>query len=485
MRKMARAASLALLVGCIVPVPGAAMATGGGAMPYDFNGDGYADLAVGVPFEDVGSKRDAGIVQVLYGSAAGPTAHDQIWHQGRAGVKGAVERSDWFGRALASGDFDSDGFADLAAGIPNEEIGTKPGAGAVQILYGSPVGLTARDQVWHQGSTGVPGSNEPGDWFGHSLAAGDFDGDGYADLAIGAPQEDVGIIRDAGRAVVLRGSPGGLTAAGAHLLGQGSNGMPSQPTVNEWFAAGMVAGDVNGDGFDDVLITVGGEWDTRPAGSDDDDLGTALHLVLGGPAGLTAAGTQVVTPGALGEEPTSQFMDVHLTDLNGDGRADLTMRTRRGVAVLHGRATGLAITTLQSITVPGADGILLLPDVPALGGPVAGDVTGDGHPDLAFGSSESTVDVLLGTAQGLGLTTVRWTVAPGAATVSPLSGAGAAWLVLARPMDTVSGRGAAGLVTVVRGQPDGAIATSGVWHQDSPGIKGAAETGDMWGLAIG
>ena len=135
--------------------------------------------------EDLRGVKDAGAVQVLYGSAAGVTARDQLWHQGRKGIKNKLEKNDRFGQALASGDFDADGYADLAVGIPGEDIGKKRDTGAVQVLYGSPTGLTARDQVWHQGKPGVPGKSEAGDWFGGGLAVGDFDADGFADLAVG------------------------------------------------------------------------------------------------------------------------------------------------------------------------------------------------------------------------------------------------------------------------------------------------------------
>lgn len=83
---------------------------------------------------------DAGAVQVILGSAIGPTtAGDQVWHQNRPGVRGVAERDDRFGAALASGDFDSDGFADLAIGVPGESIRGRR-AGAVHVLYGSPRG---------------------------------------------------------------------------------------------------------------------------------------------------------------------------------------------------------------------------------------------------------------------------------------------------------------------------------------------------------
>ena len=118
---------LVLVGGVVTPampvgVDSASAAVTGAAMPFDFDGDGYADLAVGVWGEDLRGVRDAGAVQVLYGSAAGVTARDQLWHQGRKGIKNKLEKDDHFGQALASGDFDADGFADLAVGIPSEDI---------------------------------------------------------------------------------------------------------------------------------------------------------------------------------------------------------------------------------------------------------------------------------------------------------------------------------------------------------------------------
>ena len=121
----------------------------------DFNGDGYDDLAVGVPYEDVvtgGSDNvDAGSVTVIYGSASGLTAAgNQVWTQGTAGMLDVVEPGDAFGYALAVGDFNGDGRDDLAVGVPNEGfasegLGRLAAAGAVQVIYGSAAGLTAAD----------------------------------------------------------------------------------------------------------------------------------------------------------------------------------------------------------------------------------------------------------------------------------------------------------------------------------------------------
>ena len=107
-----------------------------------------------------------------------------------------AETEDEMGNRLAVGDFNSDGFYDLAAGVQQEDIGAVNAAGAVHIFYGSDTGLTAAgNELLSQNTLGVLDTAEAGDEFGRALAVGDFDRDGYDDLAVGVPYEDVGALR--------------------------------------------------------------------------------------------------------------------------------------------------------------------------------------------------------------------------------------------------------------------------------------------------
>src|SRR5215217_6978158 len=191
----------------------------------DFDGNGFTDLAVAAQGESIGASNavaDAGVVHVIYGTAAGlNTARAQTWSQDSTGVPDEAEAGDEFGWALASGDFNADGFTDLAIGTPFEDLGPdQADAGTVTVLYGSRQGLTARgSRLWTQDSAGIAGHAEAEDRFGYALAVGDFGRSRHDDLAVGVPRERApGTDSRDGGVNLLYGSAVGLRALNDRLL---------------------------------------------------------------------------------------------------------------------------------------------------------------------------------------------------------------------------------------------------------------------------
>lgn len=246
----------------------------------DVDGDGDAELVTSLSSPTCCGTR----VGVLFGTSSGlTTTGAQAWSQDSPGILGVTQPDEQFGAALAIGDFDGDGFGDVAATSAGEAVGTTSNAGAVNVLYGSPAGLTAAgNQLWNEDVAGVPGTADNDDQFGRALAAGDFDGDGTADLAVGVPLEAPG-----GAVIALYGSAGGLAVAGSQLWSQGSAGVPGTRETADRFGSALAAADYGRSGRADLAIGVRNE---KLRGKHQAGFVNVLYGRSGGLAGAHAQG---------------------------------------------------------------------------------------------------------------------------------------------------------------------------------------------------
>jgi hypothetical protein len=205
----------------------------------DFNGDGHNDLEIGADGRTAAGVALAGGFFVLPGSESGPqTSGAQLWTQDTAGVPDVPETNDNFADSTAAGDFNHDGYRDLAVSDDREDLDGVSGTnqGAVYVFYGSPSGLTVNGlQYLTQDTPGIADTAEDADQFGSYLQAGDYDGNNYDDLYIAAGGESFGSVVNGGVVHVLHGSANGVTTDGSILLQQGVNGVPDTAESDDWF----------------------------------------------------------------------------------------------------------------------------------------------------------------------------------------------------------------------------------------------------------
>lgn len=502
----------------------------------DFDGDGFEDVAVGVPHEDVGSIQNAGSVNVIYGTSSGlSSANDEAWHQNVSGVKEAAEAQDRFGSALAAGDFNNDGYTDLAIGVPGEDVNGSQDAGAVAVLYGSPSGLVSsssgsarNDQLIHQDSPKVSDIPENFDRFGSALSVGDYNGDGIADLAIGIPGEGIDGSSDAGAAQVMYGSTNGLIAG--TFLSQADNANESY----DFFGASLASGDLDADGIDDLAIGVPGE----DVNSIVDAGGVRIHM--GTSSGISPSDLGLLTqdsglPGTAVADAAEAFdyfgTSLAIGDLNNDGFADLAIgvpgedtaskEVDVGVVNIITSGTSSLGTTLPlfnggqlwSQNSSGIEGISHENDLFGQALAIA-DFDGDGDNDLAIGvpgedikvsglvkdaggihviendgnALSSSGNVFLSQASSGIVGTARETDAFGSWLVAGQLNSGTrADLVVSVPGKDIGSDQRAGGVHVLYGTSSAATFSSSndqFFSQDSSGINGASEDYDYMGGAL-
>ncbi len=208
------------------------------------------DLAIGDENETIQGQGFSGRVTVIYGSARGLRPRtSQTWSRGTRHIKGSPGSS-VFGSALAIGNFGFGRTKDLAIGA---RLADPVLSGSVNVLYGTRRGLASlHNQLLSKANDS--GADDPAfdDGFGSALAVGKLDGDAYADLVIGAPGD--GWEADgAGRIWVWFGDgDAGLSANRA--VGQATVGIPDIAEVGDSFGRAVAAGDLDGDGRDEIVV---------------------------------------------------------------------------------------------------------------------------------------------------------------------------------------------------------------------------------------
>ncbi|WP_274559614.1 FG-GAP and VCBS repeat-containing protein [Streptomyces spiramyceticus] len=379
------------------------------------------------------------------------------------------------------GDFNGDGYRDLAIAAPIAKVDGKSGAGYVAVVYGTSSGLDkSKRTLISQATAGIPGVPESGDYFGDRITAGDLDGDGYTDLVVGVHGEQIGSTGDSGVLTVVWGGATGLTS-GTDI----SSPLPENRNELGWDVA---AGDFDGDGKTDLAAA---------------NIAAPELNIFKGPISRTGAAAALV--GVDTSSQTGINTDrIVAGNVTGDGATDLL--------VMGQQESGDGYITRSVLYKGGATGLKASGKLAGGYAAAIGDVNKDGYGDIVTGNfmEKSTdepngglggaVTVTYGSATGLSTRTpVRITQdtagVPGAAergdrfgwslSAGDTNRDGYADVAVGASSESFGGKTAAGTVTVLRGSATGLTGTgSKSFSQDTTGVPGGAESHDQFGASV-
>lgn len=432
----------------------AVAATGGADLsvhPHpDFNGDGIDDLAVGSPNANPGARMRAGTVTIFHGVAGSTPMTPTLT------LEGAVDSSR-FGSSLASaGDVNGDGFGDLIVAANAASPGGRVNAGSVSIFHGGPTGLNMVAARVLEGAVAQ-------DSFGASVAnVGDLNLDGYAEVAVGATGADFAGRSNAGSVSIYSGSAMGVGAVAARVLEGSAN--------DDNLGNAVSAGDFNGDGFGDVVVSA---FRADPGGRA--DAGT-VSIFLGAMAGLAAMPARVLEGVGAGDLFGRTLGSNG--DVNNDGFSDLVIgatfanpggRSHAGTASFYLGSAG-AIPAAPTRVLEGASA----DDLYGIAASLSGDINGDGFNDVIIGvqagdavgrANTGLANIFLGTAMGINAAPTRvlegtagFDAFSSGAMCSDFNGDGFADAIVGASLQSPGGRFTVGTVSIFTGSMAGVSA---------------------------